>query len=144
MLDVDRENPAIILGFDFGMKHLGVAVGQTLTQTASPLTTLKAQEGLPQWSAIANLLTEWQPQALVVGIPVAMNEAKLTVTPMAQAFVEFLKSHTNLPVYTTDERLTTKEAKRLLFEKRGARGLQKQKIDSLAAKLILENWLQTT
>ena len=132
----------LVLGFDFGLKHIGVAVGQTLTQTASPLTTLQATEGIPPWERIAKLLAEWQPQALIVGIPVSMNNQALLTTPMAKNFVEFLKAHTDLPVYTVDERLTTKEAKSLLFEKSGVRGLTKNKVDSMAAKLILENWLQ--
>lgn len=135
-------HPELVLGFDFGLKHIGVAVGQSLTQTASPLTALKATQGTLAWEAIAALISEWQPQALVVGLPLSMDNKELSITPAAKRFVDFLKAHTELPVYTVDERLTTKEAKQLLFEKSGARGLTKDKIDGVAAKLIVEQWLR--
>ena len=133
---------SIALGFDFGLKHIGVAVGQCLTQTATPLTSLAAIDGLPSPAKLEDLIKEWQPDVLVVGIPLAMDNSKLSVTNAAQEFVNFLKTQTKLPVYAVDERLTTKEAKRLLFEKKGARALKKTAIDSLSATLILEDWLK--
>lgn len=63
----------ILLGFDFGMKRIGVAVGQTVTKTARPLTVIQAAQGIPQWDALSKLIKTWQPDALVVGIPLNMD-----------------------------------------------------------------------
>ena len=62
-----------LLGFDFGMKNIGIAVGQELTRTANPLTAIKARDGIPDWELIARLLQEWQPALLVVGLPLNMD-----------------------------------------------------------------------
>ena len=75
---------ATLLGFDFGTKSIGVAVGQQLTGTARPLTALKAQEGTPDWNLIEKLLKEWQPDYVVVGLPLNMDgtEQPLTARPL--------------------------------------------------------------
>lgn len=130
-----------ILAFDFGMKRIGVAVGQTLTRSATPLRTLDAKKGVPHWQAIDTLLTRWHPQALVVGIPTTMDGKDLYVTEPARVFAASLKERYALPVYHADERLTTVEARRQLFEAGGYRQIKKAAVDSLAAQLILEGWL---
>lgn len=131
----------ILLGFDFGMKRIGVAVGQTVTKTARPLTVIKATEGKPQLDALAKLIKTWRPSALVVGIPLNMDGTEQAVTIAARGFAELLRDKFQLPVYEMDERLTTKAARESLFEEGGYKALQNGQVDPVAAQLILENWL---
>lgn len=137
------ENKAqqILLGFDFGMKRIGVAVGQTVTQSARPLKTLKANQGVPQWEIVNKLIKTWQPDALVVGIPLNMDGTEQPLTQAAQTFSDALKQRYNLPVYGVDERLSTKDARERIFNQGGYKALQEGEVDSVAAQLILQNWL---
>jgi len=130
-----------LLGFDFGLKHIGVAVGQTLTRTAQALTTLKAENGVPQWNEIKKLIGIWKPHALVVGLPLNMDDTEQPLTHAARHFSEQLKKHFALIVHLADERLSSVEARMYLFEQGGYKALEKKAIDSMAAKLILESWL---
>ncbi len=131
----------ILLGFDFGLKRIGVAVGQTVTATARPLVTLKAIQGKPQWDALDKLVKTWQPDALVVGIPLNMDGTDQPITLSAQRFTEQLRTRFQLPVYEMDDRLSTKDARERLFAEGGYKALQNGQIDSVAAQLILQNWL---
>jgi len=131
-----------LLGFDFGMKSIGVAVGQTVTKAAKSLTSLKAQEGKPNWKLLAKIIDEWRPDALVVGIPLNMDGSEQPITQAVKKFAHNLQQRFNLPVYLEDERLTTVEARARLFDERGGyRALQKPAIDALSAQLILESWM---
>ena len=94
----------ILLGFDFGMKRIGVAVGQTVTKTARPLETLKAKQGVPHWEKILKLIKTWQPDALIVGIPLNMDGTPQPLTEAAEQFANELKKRFELPVYGIDER----------------------------------------
>lgn len=135
-------NPrSTILGFDFGTKRIGVAIGQLITSTANPLTIIRAQEGEPDWKALDKLMEEWRPSALVVGIPLNMNGSSQKITQQAEAFAKALEEHYQLPVYRTDERLTTREARENLFSEGGYKALKKH-VDSTAAQIILAAWLQ--
>ncbi len=130
----------VVIGFDFGMRHIGVAVGQTITQTAKPLTTLKAQDGIPRWSEIAKLINDWKADTLVVGLPLNMDGTMQPIAYSARKFARRLGNRFQLPVYLVDERLTSYEAKRLL--KKSIKHFDPQQIDRYAAKLILESWLK--
>lgn len=132
----------IILGFDFGLKRIGVAVGQTLTRTASPLKTLKAMQGEPNWEELGKLVQQWRPGLLVVGVPVNMDGSPQAITAAARQFAQALEQRLGLAVIEMDERLTTKEARQRLFDMGGYRAIEKSEVDSYAAKLILESWLQ--
>lgn len=136
-----KHKPSTLLGFDFGMKSIGVAVGQTVTKSAKPLTTLKAKKGEPNWKLLAQLIEEWHPDALVVGIPYNMDGSDQSITFAAKNFAHDLESKFDLPVYLVDERLTTVEARAKLFDKKGYRAIQKSAVDALAAQLILESWM---
>lgn len=131
-----------VLGFDFGMKHIGVAVGQTITRTATPLTSLKAIDGIPNWDEIAKLISTWGAKALIVGIPLNMDGTDQPITAAAKKFSNRLHARYKLPVHPVDERLTTVEAKQQIFEAAGYRALDKNAIDSYSAKIILESWLR--
>lgn len=138
----DFKPQGVALGFDYGTQKMGVAVGQLLTCTASPLAMLYLVKEEIDWVRIAALIKEWRPFALVVGIPVYMDDKPQWITEKATHFALELKKRFQVPVYVTDERLTSKEARSQIFESGGYKALKKSAIDSLAAKLILEQWLQ--
>lgn len=133
------DKPRVLLGFDFGIKRIGVAVGQELTRTARELETLTSPDGGPDWKGISRLIEQWQPDALVVGLPLNLDGSDHEVTRLARRFGNRLKGRYNLPVFTIDERLSSVEAERLLA---GERRFDKKAVDRLAARIILESWLQ--
>jgi putative Holliday junction resolvase len=123
------------------MKHIGVAVGQNITQTARPLPPLLAKNGqLSSWDGMTKLINRWRPDALVTGIPVNMDGSEQWVGQYAREFAQQLRDQYALPVYEVDERLTTKEAREQLFLKGGYQALQDGQVDSVAAQLILQTW----
>jgi putative Holliday junction resolvase len=131
----------IVLGFDWGAKRIGVAVGNGLLQQASPLKTLAAKEGQPDWHLVKKLIQEWRPRALLVGLPLDIEGKELYTTQKAKNFQKQLQTKFELPVYLVDERLTTVEARQQLFDEGGYRRIQSAEVDSYAAKLIVEQWL---
>lgn len=130
------------LAFDFGTRYIGVAVGQDITQTARPLTTLKQHHHAPDWQAIKTLIAEWSPKAIIVGIPLHEQGPNQWITVAAKKFAEQLALETSCVVHTIDERLSSVEARRSLFEAGGYRSLKKEAVDAMAAKVILESWLR--
>ncbi|WP_170870451.1 Holliday junction resolvase RuvX [Pantoea sp. 1.19] len=132
-----------LLAFDFGTKSIGVAVGQSLTGSARPLTALKARDGVPDWEKIAALLQEWQPQRLVVGLPLNMDGTEQPLTQRARKFANRLHGRFGLPVELQDERLSTVAARADLFSRGGFRALEKGSVDSASAALILESWFES-
>lgn len=129
-----------LLAFDFGNRSIGLAIGQNVTGTARPLKALKAQNGKPDWQQIARLLSDWQPNALVVGLPLNMDGTDQPVSQQARKFARQLQGRFHLPVILQDERLTTVEARAQLFASAGYRALEKGLIDSNSAVVILESY----
>ena len=130
-----------VMGFDFGMKNIGVAVGQEITGTANPLTALKARDGIPDWEQIASLLQEWKPELLVVGLPLNMDGTEQDMTAAARRFGNRLHGRFGLPVEWQDERLTTYEALDQLGIRSKMDSRQRSDVDRLSAQLILQSWL---
>lgn len=128
---------ATLLGFDYGPAKIGIAVGQTVTGTATPLSTLRAVNQRPDWTGIERLIREWAPEALVVGLPFNMDDTEAEPAPAARRFARQLEGRFRLPVHLADERLTSLDAKRSL----GRKPKKIEELDALAAKLILETWL---
>lgn len=132
-----------IIGFDYGTKSIGVAIGQEITGTARPLKALKAKDGIPNWDEIKRILDEWQPDLLVVGYPTDLDGKDLeTITPRAKKFANRLHGRFGYSVEMHDERLSTKEARADLFAHGGYRALTKGNIDSQSAVVILESWFE--
>lgn len=129
-----------VLTFDFGTKSIGVAIGQEVTGTASPLSALKARDGIPDWILIQKLIDEWQPQLLVVGLPLNMDGTEQDMTQRAKKFANRLHGRFRVNVETCDERLSTADAKSMLFELGGYKKLTKDKIDSVSACVIFASW----
>lgn len=133
---------SVVLGFDFGLKRIGVAVGQKVTQSANPLTILNANQGVPDWSIIKKLINEWGVDALIVGLPLNMDGAEQPITARARKFGDQLMQKFALPVYFVDERLTTIAARaQMHHEIKGQARFGAA--DSMSAKLIVESWLQS-
>ena len=130
--------PQTLLGFDFGMRRIGVAVGQRITGTASAVTTLAAQDGQPDWSQIEQLLADWRPQALVVGLPLALDGSHTDVTRAAERFARRLHGRFQLPVHLQDERLSSHAAEHWRTDANRRDGL-----DEAAARIILQDWLDS-
>lgn len=136
--------PRSALLFDFGLKNIGLAYGQTISQTARELPALKARDGIPQWEAIGALLKEWQPNLLLVGLPLNMDGSESELSGRARTFGNRLNGRFNMPVEMVDERLSTREAK-WEAATRGHKGNYREApIDSIAARIILEAWLRNT
>ena len=131
----------LLLGFDYGTRQIGVAVGQMITGQARELCVLKARDGIPDWSQIEALLREWQPDALVVGLPLNMDGTPSDMSARAEKFARRLNGRFNLPVHTHDERLTTYEAKGERLRSGQNDGFRERPVDALAAALLLEGWL---
>ena len=130
-----------VIAFDFGMKYIGVAVGQTVTATANPLPSLKARDGIPDWHQLEKLLNEWRPARLVVGLPLNMDGTASTLSQRAERFSRQLHGRFKLPVETVDERLSSFEARGEILHQQHSRDFKRHNVDGLAAKLILESWM---
>jgi putative Holliday junction resolvase len=131
-----------VLGFDFGEQRIGVASGQTLTNSATPLITLNAVNQKPDWQAIEKLIVEWQPDALIVGIPTYLDGSESDMTRRAQRFSRQLEGRFKLPIYTVNESLTSFEAEQTLKKNKKIGQHNKQEIDKMAAAIIVQSWLE--
>lgn len=127
------------MAFDFGLKWVGVATGQTLTSSATPLTTLPAKKGKVDAKELGALVSEWQPELLLVGLPLNMDDTQSSMCDRARAFAVKLGNITQRPVELVDERLSTRAAQ----ERRGkARtGKPGDASHAEAACVIAETWL---
>ncbi len=137
--NTDSAKARTLLGFDYGLKRIGVAVGQELTGTASALLTVRANDGKPDWDAISKLIGQWQPDEVVVGLPLNMDGSFHELSYRAQRFGNQLHGRYNLPAHFMDERLSSLDAERELKGK--SRKVQAADIDKVAAKIILKSWL---
>lgn len=122
----------LAMAFDFGTKRIGVAVGQKITGTATPVTVVKAKDGKPEWQIIDRLVEEWKPTVFVVGLPINMDGTESDMSKAASRFSRRLHGRYGIRIELIDERLSTFEARE--FE-------TPDKLDAIAAKLILETWL---
>ena len=131
-----------LLGFDFGTRSIGVAIGQEITGSAQPLRALKANDGIPNWEEIEKLLQEWQPDRVIVGLPLNMDGTEQPLTARARKFANRIHGRFGVEVKLHDERLSTVEARSGLFEQGGYRALNKGKVDSASAVIILESYFE--
>lgn len=130
-----------VLGFDFGTKRIGVATAQAITGTAVPLAPVPARDGIPAWDKLDALLAEWAPEALIVGLPLNMDDSESELSRLARKFARRLAARYRLPVFMCDERLSSHEARGLLLELQDRRRGKLPALDSTAAVLIAEAWL---
>lgn len=128
------------MGFDFGLRRIGLAYGQTITATANPLNPVVARDGIPDWETIDKALKEWQPDVLVVGLPLNMDGSISDMARRARKFANRLQERSKLPCYLYDERLTSYEAKEIHIARGGGHNFGAESVDGLAAQLMLEAW----
>lgn len=134
-----------VMGFDFGLARIGVALGNTLTGTATPLCTLKSNDQKPDWNGITKLIEEWQPTHLIIGLPTYLDGSKSEITQRAERFSRQLEGRYQLPVSLVNEMLTSLEAEQRLKQARQSgrkKKITKGEVDQLAATIILESWIQ--
>jgi len=141
------------MGFDFGEKRIGVAIGQaanneaankTEVLSANPLTTVRNINGRPEWDEITALINEWKPAALIVGLPLTEDGEPQRLTALAKSFGKHLRRRYQLPIHHCDERYSSNEASRIIAENRqhqNRRRAKREDSDTIAAALILEQWL---
>jgi len=134
MLNKPQPLDGCVIGFDFGLKRIGVAIGQTITQTASPEAIVTSKDGKPDWEHITKLFQKWQPVAIVVGLPMRLDGSEQALTQPARKFGQRLNGRYQKPIYYIEEQLSSVEAE--------SRSLKQQHIDDHAAQILLENWLQ--
>jgi putative holliday junction resolvase len=134
-----------ILAFDFGLRRIGVAVGQATTHTASGLQTV-ANGREPDWAALDRLVRVWRPQHFVVGLPIGPEGEETDMSIAARRFGDALHGRYAVPVDYADERLTSREAGSRFAELRADGRLRRKhadQLDAISAQIILENWLQS-
>ncbi len=135
----------IVLGFDFGLKRIGVAAGDTITRTAAPLETL-AHHAEPDWAAILARVKAVGPDLLVVGAPYNDDGSPGRIAGLADAFAAQLAERCRLEVARVDERYSSTAAQSLLREQRASgqrrKAVRKGDLDSAAAAVMLQSWLE--
>jgi putative Holliday junction resolvase len=128
------------LAFDFGLKHIGVAIGQEITNTAQTFFSLDAKNGEPDWSQLDPLVKEWDPKLMVVGNPLNMDGSDSEIKKNSDKFSDLINKRYKVPVELMDERLTTREAKARLKSEEGSFISTGKDTHQIAAQIILENW----
>lgn len=136
-----------VMGLDFGVVKMGIALGNTLTQTASPLMQFPMNNGQPDWDKLLGLINEWQVARVVVGLPLNMDGTTSELGSRAKKFARRLNhqlqaAHRGCPVILADERLSSREAKSLAWEY-GLIKSEKEPIDSIASAIMLGSWLRS-
>ncbi len=133
---MEKDSSIQALAFDFGLKRFGIAVGQSVTQTAEPLAEVHAKDGIPNWAAIEKIASEWQPDCFVTGLPLNMDGTENSMCQRARKFAKRLHGRFGKPSYVWDERLSSQSVK----SDNPSDNYKKDAVDSLAACAILESW----
>jgi len=141
--DKNQVQSGTVLAFDFGERRIGVAVGEHLIHSANPLVTIDSESNEVRFTAITQLVSEWRPTLLIVGLPLSLDGSETEVTQLCKKFARRLNGRFNLPVALIDERYSSAEASQLLNET-GIRGrAQKAMLDQVAAQTILRSYFDS-
>lgn len=131
-----------VLSFDFGTKKIGIAVGQTITKSSSPLTVLFNKENKVNWEEVSAIIDEWKPELLLIGKPLNMDGTDSDIMKVVDNFSKKLAKLSGIECEYVDERLTSFEArqnfKELMIENN--KNIKKEIIDANAAKILIDNW----
>ncbi len=131
----------IILGFDYGTKNLGVAIGNTTSHTAQPLIILPVKNNQPQWELIEKLMAEWTPDIFVVGIPYTKDGTETEHLKIIRKFIQRLHGRFGLPVFVVDESNSSIESLQYV---KASKKKEKGQLDAISAAIIIERWLNKT
>jgi putative holliday junction resolvase len=137
MLDATR-----VMAFDFGTQKMGIAVGQALTGTATPLSLFAMRDGIPDWVALLKLIADWQPELCLVGLPLNMDDSESELSARARKFARRLRHQTHLPVMMIDERLSTRDAREAVAQIGQRRRGKMPSADAMAAVMLAESWFR--
>tara|TARA_B100000482_G_C12483673_1_gene249786 strand:+ start:225 stop:650 length:426 start_codon:yes stop_codon:yes gene_type:complete len=134
--------PKVVMAFDFGLKHIGIAIGQEITRTASTFYSINATEGHPDWTELDKIITEWKPNLFVVGDPFNMDGTRSKIQDLTDNFSSALNKRYDINIEKTDERLSSREAKERLENLQiGTRDSSNK--HSISAQVILEDWFRS-
>ncbi|OTG85717.1 Holliday junction resolvase RuvX [Acinetobacter sp. ANC 4558] len=136
----DSNLAQMVMAFDFGTQKMGMAVGQSLIESAHPLALFPMRDGIPHWEELLKIVKQHQPDLFLVGLPLNMDDSESELSTRARKFARRLRHQTHIETFMVDERLTTREARDELehYQTQG-RG-KKVSADSLAAALLIESW----
>jgi len=139
---MNKNLPRVVMAFDFGIKNIGIAIGQEITKTASTFYSLSATDGQPNWTEMDKIINEWQPNLFVVGDPFNMDGTRSKIQDLADRFSNSLNKRYDIDIEKTDERLSSREAKaRLQNETIGTKDSSNR--HSISAQVILEDWFRS-
>ncbi|NHB64147.1 Holliday junction resolvase RuvX [Acinetobacter sp. GFQ9D192M] len=136
----DVNAPNTIMTFDFGTQKMGMAVGQSLIESANPLPLFPMKDGIPNWDELLKIVKSHQPGLFLVGLPLNMDDSESELSTRARKFARRLRHQTNIETLMVDERLTTREARDELDHYQAQGRGKKLSADSIAAALLIESW----
>ncbi|ENX10667.1 Holliday junction resolvase RuvX [Acinetobacter variabilis] len=136
----DVNAPNTIIAFDFGTQKMGMAVGQSLIESANPLPLFPMKDGIPNWDELLKIVKSYQPGLFLVGLPLNMDDSESELSTRARKFARRLRHQTNIETLMVDERLTTREARDELDHYQAQGRGKKLSADSIAAALLIESW----
>jgi len=136
----DVNAPQMIMAFDFGTQKMGMAVGQSLIESANPLALFPMKDGIPNWDDLLKIVKQYQPTLFLVGLPLNMDDTESELSTRARKFARRLRHQTNIETLMVDERLTTREARDELDHYQAQGRGKKLSADSIAAALFIESW----
>ncbi|WP_180015036.1 Holliday junction resolvase RuvX [Acinetobacter sp. YH16031] len=136
----DVNAPNTIMAFDFGTQKMGMAVGQSLIESANPLSLFPMKDGIPNWDELLKIVKSHQPGLFLVGLPLNMDDSESELSTRARKFARRLRHQTNIETLMVDERLTTREARDELDHYQAQGRGKKLSADSIAAALLIESW----
>jgi len=132
--------PQLIMAFDFGTQKMGMAVGSSLIESATPLALFPMKDGIPNWDDLLKIVKQHQPNLFLVGLPLNMDDSESELSTRARKFARRLRHQTNIETLMVDERLTTREARDELEHYQAQGRGKKLSADSIAAALFIESW----
>ena len=138
-LPTDCSRPVTVMSFDYGTAKIGIAIGQSISSTAEPLTIIRAKDGIPNWSKITGLFESWRPNYFVVGLPYNLDGSDSKFLQRVLKFAQRLNGRFNIPTFGVDERLSSKAAAEKL-KAGNPKNCVRKEIDDVAAQIILETW----
>ena len=136
----DMQASQSIMAFDFGTQKMGMAIGQSTIESATPLPLFAMKDGIPDWNQLLKLVREWQPNLFLVGLPLNMDDSESELSTRSRKFARRLRHQTNIETLMVDERLTTREARDELEHYQAQGRAKKLAADSIAAALLISSW----
>ncbi|MCW8038352.1 MULTISPECIES: Holliday junction resolvase RuvX [Acinetobacter] len=136
----DLNTPKMIMAFDFGTQKMGMAVGQSMIESANPLALFPMKDGIPNWDELLKIIQQYQPNLFLVGLPLNMDDTESELSARSRKFARRLRHQTNIETLMVDERLTTREARGELEHYQAQGRGKKLAADSIAAALFIESW----